>query len=249
MNTMAVLDRVIQMHNQGIGDDEVIKRLSNEGLSIKEINDAVNQSKIKMAVNQQQTAGYSDSQTQQAPQAPYQDYSQTAYDYNQQFSPAYQEQQYAAPQAQSQYPEQYEQQAGYQQQYAPQQYPSMGVDTETITQISEQIINEKLKELKDSMGDIASFKSNTQERISDLNDRLKRIENSLEKIQQAIIGKVGEFGESVAYIHKDLENLHETTSKLMNPLIDNYRAMKGYSSKTEQPTEQKQIKVKKQNSF
>lgn len=242
---MAVLDRVNQMHNQGMGDEEIIKRLTDEGLPMKDVNDALNQSKIKMAVNQQQTMAYQDQQYA-APQA--QDYPQTGYDYNQQFSPAYQEQQYAAPQAQPQYPEQYGQQASYQPQYAAQQYPSMGIDTETITQISEQIINEKLKELKDSMGDIASFKSNTQERISDLNDRLKRIENSLDKIQQAIIGKVGEFGESVAYIHKDLENLHETTSKLMNPLIDNYRAMKGYSSteNRDTQTQPKQQKVRKQ---
>jgi len=80
---------------------------------------------------------------------------------------------------------------------------------------------------------VASFKNSIQEKVSDMDERLKRIENSIEKLQQAIIGKVGEFGENSAMIHKDLENLHGTMSKMMNPLIDNFNELKRIAGKEE----------------
>lgn len=100
------------------------------------------------------------------------------------------------------------------------------MDTETISEIAEQVATEKLNEFKAKTGDLVSFKNTIQERVEDIDDRLKRIESSIDKLQQAIIGKIGEFGESNAAIHKDLDNLHGTVSKLMNPLIDNVNELK-----------------------
>ena len=71
----------------------------------------------------------------------------------------------------------------------------------------------------------------TQNKVNDIDDRLKRIENSIDKLQQAVLGKIGEFGESSAMIHQDLDNLHGTMSKLMNPLIDNVNEMKKLNKK------------------
>ena len=36
-------------------------------------------------------------------------------------------------------------------------------------------------------------------------------------------------GENIAYVHKDLSNVHETMSKMMNPLVDTYRELKKIS--------------------
>ena len=104
--------------------------------------------------------------------------------------------------------------------------PQGGMDTETISEIAEQVATEKLNEFKAKTGDLVSFKNTIQEKVEDIDDRLKRIETSIDKLQQAIIGKIGEFGESNAMIHKDLDNLHGTVSKLMNPLIDNVNELK-----------------------
>ena len=104
--------------------------------------------------------------------------------------------------------------------------PPGGMDTETISEIAEQVATEKLNEFRKKTGDLVSFKNSIQERVGDIDDRLKRIESSIDKLQQAIIGKIGEFGESNAAIHKDLDNLHGTVSKLMNPLIDNVNELK-----------------------
>jgi len=115
--------------------------------------------------------------------------------------------------------------------YSQQDYyaPQGGMDTETISEIAEQVATEKLNEYKKKTGDIISFRNTIQDKVNDIDDRLKRIEATIDKLQQAIIGKIGEFGESNAAIHKDLDNLHGTVSNLMNPLIDNINELKKIS--------------------
>ncbi len=106
------------------------------------------------------------------------------------------------------------------------------MDPDTISEIAEQVVAEKFAEFRKKTGDIALFKETIQDKVLDIDDRLRRIENSIDKLQHAVIGRIGEFGDSVSSIHKDLENLHDTTSKLMNPLIDNYRELqKGHHKK------------------
>jgi hypothetical protein len=35
----------------------------------------------------------------------------------------------------------------------------------------------------------------------------------------------------MTYVHKDMENLHNTMSKMMNPLMDNYNELRKISGK------------------
>jgi uncharacterized protein YukE len=135
------------------------------------------------------------------------------------------------PQYQNQGQEQYYQETP--QAYSQQDYyaPQGGMDTETISEIAEQVANEKLNEYKNKVGDIGSFQNTIQDKVNDIDDRLRRIESTIDKLQQAIVGKIGEFGENSAMIHKDLDNLHGTVSKLMDPLIDNINEMKKIANK------------------
>ncbi len=48
---MATLDKVIQMQQEGRSDTEIMAGLQNEGISPAEINNAINQAKIKNAVS------------------------------------------------------------------------------------------------------------------------------------------------------------------------------------------------------
>ena len=218
---MTVLDDVTKMQQQGMQDSEISTQLQNHGISPQEINDALNQAKIKSAVAQEQ---YSQQPAaiqgmQQSIMQPPTEQSQPAEQLQQypemQSAPSpTQEQSYQYPATPQAYPEQA---------YYPQQ-PAL--DTDTIIEIAEQVVSEKFSEFLKKTGDLASFKLNIQEKVQDIDDRLKRIEATIDSLQQAINAKIGEFGESTAAIHKDLNALHNTTSKLMNPLIDNYRELK-----------------------
>jgi len=219
---MSTLDEIIKMQNQGMSDAEISTQLQNNGVSPQEINDSLNQAKIKNAVspqenNQQQT------QQPQAQQQQAQSPGPTTQDPGLQIPP---------PETYPpQHTEQQPQQDYYQptpQAYSQQDYyaPQQAIDPETISEIAEQVVTEKLNEFTKKTGDITSFKNTIQDKVADIDERLKRIENSIDNLQQAIVGKIGEFGESNAMIHKDLDNFHGTVSKLMNPLIDNVNEMK-----------------------
>ena len=253
---MPTLEKVMQMQQQGISDAEISKQLRNEGFSALEINDSLNQARIKNAVSppteMTQGQGLQEgmqssimSKQQEQPQTqPMQPMTQElparlsaaasevesrAFPPTQQVQPPeiYPPQEEYSP-GQPQYDDYYQQTP---QAYSQQDYyaPQQGMDTETISEIAEQVATEKLNDYKKKVGDMASFKNTIQEKVDDIDDRLKRIEDSIAKLQQAIIGKIGEFGESNAAIHKDLDNLHGTVSKLMNPLIDNYNELKKIS--------------------
>ena len=118
-------------------------------------------------------------------------------------------------------------------------YQQPSFNTETITEITEQVISEKFREYNKRTGDIVSFKNTIQDKVDDINTRLKRIESTIDKLQQAIIQKIGEFGENTQIIKKDLESLHDTTSKLMNPLIDNYRELQKTNERKSSSTKKK----------
>lgn len=205
---MVQVDRVVQMQQQGMSDNDIIKTLKNEGVSPKDISDSIAQARIKMAVSQDTEQSYQESYNQ-----PEQQNTQQA-----QYAPQAPDQQYQQP-----YQEQ-----GQQYYYQDQSQGSMSI--ETITEIVDRIISEKLKDINQKIKPVVDFKNKAEEDINELKERLKRIEQTIDNLQRSVIGKVGEFGQSTALIHKDLENLHGTVSKLMNPLIDNVNEMRKANS-------------------
>ena len=170
-----------------------------------------------MAVSQENP----DYQESSPPQNMQEQYSPQQYEQTGQYAPQeqYQQQTYA----ETPYP-----QDGQQQYYAPEQ-SSTNIDT--ISDIVERIVSEKLKDVSQKIKSTAEFKTRAEEEILDIKERLKRIESQIDNLQKSVIGKIGEFGQSTTLIHKDLENLHGTVQKLMNPLVDNYNELKKLNQK------------------
>ena len=250
---MAILDRVMQMQAQGISEGDISRQLINERVSPREIQDAFNQARVKSAVGGV-SGGFSPSvdnvgmtpsvmsgnfqQDQFSPpqlpmQAPVlgQVPSAQFVDASRQFAPQAQnggnEFSQVSPVPQEQYPSYApEMPQAYNQEGTGQEYYDQGYDQDLVSEIAGQVVDEKLDAYKKGVGDVKSFMEMADEKIKNIDSRLKKIEDSIEKLQQAVIGKIGEFGDDARAIHKDLQNLHNTTSKLMNPLIDNYREMK-----------------------
>jgi hypothetical protein len=174
--------------------------------------------------------GYQNQQPQNYQQGEYspESYNQYGEQYAQEYAePQSQDENSQIPQYQENYytqtPQAYQEQAYYS--------PPGTSNSETISEIAEQIVSEKFSEFKKETGDIALFQSRIQDKVADIEERLKRIETTIDKLQHAIIGKIGEFGENNALVHRDLDNLHNTMSKLVNPLMDNYKELQKISKK------------------
>jgi DNA-binding transcriptional MerR regulator len=217
---MAILDQVIQMQKEGMQNPEILRALQEQGISPSEINEAINQAQIKGAVNsnpmeqQEQTSVMSQPMAPEVlPSSPVPMDTQA-----QQAQPVPQDNYYAqAPQ-------------GYDPNYDTGGYTAGTVDPDSVTEIAQQVVEEEFKNYKKKTGDMGAFKTETESKLTELSERIKRIESTIDKLQHSVIQKIGEFGENTAYIRRDLENLHDTTSKLMNPLIDNLNKTSKHST-------------------
>lgn len=245
---MAVLEQVMQMKQQGIPDDYIIQSLKDQGIEPKEINEALSQSTVKSAIGEQQGTTIETEfqkrpiQTQQPTELPRETMpvtEQTQTPENMQPSMMPSESQQAPeiqpreyPQEQFAYP-QYSQPQQYQEEYY---QPS---DIETINEIAEQIMEEKIQELKKQISSLTKLKQEISPEIQNLKKRLEKVENTINELQMAVLKKIGEYGENIKNISNEMKATQESFSKMINPVLDNQR-------KSEEPTEDEKSETEKE---
>jgi hypothetical protein len=199
---MAILEQILNMKKQGIPDQEIVNELSQRGISPREINDALEQAQIKNAVsdygNDMQPSIMSGEMYAPTP-AGNQEYQP------EQYAPAAQEETYA-PQEQ--------------QYYAPgtgTEYSSSGIEVDTIMEIADQIFSEKIKKIQKQIDKTSETAILLQTKTENISDRLKKIETIIDKLQIAILEKVGSYGKNLESIKKEMSMMQDSFSKMISP--------------------------------
>ncbi|MEK6871463.1 MAG: hypothetical protein AABX16_01015 [Nanoarchaeota archaeon] len=247
---MAMMEMISQLKNQGMPTGQIIQSLKEQGYSPKEINEALSQVDIKSEINtSSQTyplyapdipqqgftlADLRDPNAQQQPGFPPDMQMQPSMD--SQVSPPRNEE-YAQIDQQTAMP--YPEYAPAPEQYAAADYPqysapSQSIDVETISDITTQILEEKLKTIKKELQLSTHFRKEAVEKINTIDKKIEKIENTLAELQMAIIKKIGEYGENMENISKELKATQDSFSKMLNPLTDTYREMQKQNVKKEE---------------
>jgi hypothetical protein len=206
---MSVLDQIMQMKGQGISDEEIVGQLAQQGISPKEINDALKQAQIKNAVS------YDDEQLQpsiaqggEAP-APSQNYGTQEY----QPQEAYQQQPEAS---QQQY---YAAEGGGQQQgYAPE-----GVNTDTVMEIADQVFSDKIKKIQKQVDTTSETTNLLQTKTDNISERLKKIESIIDRLQMSILDKIGSYGDNLENIKNEMSMMQDSFTKMVSPSREQLR--------------------------
>ena len=211
---MSVLGDIKKMQEEGSTEQEIIASLKQRGVNSREITEAVAQSKIKSAVAGAPEAPEAENVPIQgkpalaqappqgeayeemtpslaAPEEPAAEYT-PAEAAQQQYAPQEAQQQYAPAEQQPAYE--------YQQQYAPQ----AGLSTDTITEIAEQVVAEKINPLRRDIEKVIDLKTTFESKIEYLDERLKRIEKIIDRLQISILQKVGEYITNVDDVKREL---------------------------------------------
>jgi len=267
---MRLLNKVNEMKEQGLSEEQVSQQLREQGNNANEINTALEQSKIKSAISmeaisapspegipqppteqshsQPMTSEISEGgvtgmqpsiSTQQPPaQAPTEQIPPQPLQQEQ--APAYPPYQETAPQIQQ--PEiasgeQYIPQAELPPEYDSYE-PYMSTTSETMNDVAEQITDEKIMKLKKEIGNVENFKEEVASKVDDLNERLKKIESIIEKLEVDIIGKIGSYGENIENIKDEMGMMQDSFSKALNPLLDK-ASEKSHPTKTRKPSKKK----------
>jgi DNA-binding transcriptional MerR regulator len=201
---MGVLEQVSQMKTQGIPESEIISRLNQQGISPKIINDALSQSQIKDAVyNPQEEI----SPSEQIPM-PEERTSEAAY------VPKTQEmgQETYVPAPQEEY-------APPQEVYQPETYgypaPAETYNTDMIIEVAEQIFTEKIKKIEKQIDKMNDTQTILQTQVEHATERLKRSESIIDKLQIAILEKIGSYGRNLESIKKEMAMVEDSFSKII----------------------------------
>lgn len=223
-----ILDQITQMKKQGIPSNQIIQNLIQQGISPKEINEALSQSEIKNEITSQDNQMYSDMQPSISSQ--YSSDNQTSsinqQDNYQQSYPEY-HQGFSEPQTQN-----YSNQTteNYKYDYPEYQQPG-GSDIETINDISSQIVEEKIKNFKKEFSNFINFKKESENKIEEIDKRLTKIEEKFEELQMAIIRKIGDYGEEIKNLSTEMKYTQDSFGKIINPLIEKTKEIKNKEDK------------------
>ncbi|MFA5071421.1 MAG: hypothetical protein WC511_03590 [Candidatus Pacearchaeota archaeon] len=214
---MGLLDQITNMKRQGIPNDQIINELASQGVSPQEILNALKQSEIKSAVT-----GYTDDDGDEmqpsvmprgeAPQSrPRQFEQEQAYQPQPQqeyVQENYVQQPVYAPQPQEQYYP--SENAGYQ------EYQQTGGSADMMMEVADQVFSEKIKKLQKVLEATSEATILLQNKFENLSDRLKKIENMIDKLQIAILDKVGSYGENLNEIKKEMSMMQDSFSKVIS---------------------------------
>lgn len=95
-----------------------------------------------------------------------------------------------------------------QQGYAQQQYSSMSSDT--VSEIAEEVVAEKFFNIKKELEKVIEFRTEVQAKMEYLDERLKRIEKIIDRLQLSVLQKVGDYMTNVEDIKKELDEVQKT---------------------------------------
>ncbi len=208
---MGVLEQVTRMKEQGIPEREIVSELSQQGISPKEIDDALKQAQIKYAVSDDEEGMQPSIMPKgEMPPSPKQNKTYTPPTYEQQqYAPQeeYAPQEQYIPQQQEQY---YTPGEGYEQQYA------AGIDTDTVMEIADQIFSDRIKKIQKQLDDVTEASTLLQTKVENVSERLKKMETMMDKLQIAILEKVGSYGKNLENIKKEMSMMQNSFSKMIS---------------------------------
>lgn len=91
-------------------------------------------------------------------------------------------------------------------------------DTDTMIEVSEQVFAEKIKHHAKKIEEASEFKTLAGAKLENFEDRLKRIENQIDKLQAAILEEVGKYGRGLDSVKREMEMIESSFGKLASGL-------------------------------
>ena len=213
------------MREQGIPEEEIARVLSEQNVSPKAIRDALGQSRIKEAVSDENSMrrneediGGQDFYTPPSPSGrnpvPYPK-TQEEENYGE-YAPQPSEEYYQQPQPYPPVSQEFYPQEGYD------EYYSGGTDTDTMMEVAEQVFSEKIKKIQNQIEDMTEFRTIAQTKINSLSERLNRIESVIDRLQAAILQRIGDYGSTLDSIRKEMSMMQDSFGKMIPAIAERH---------------------------
>ncbi|HLC54038.1 MAG TPA: hypothetical protein VJK07_00220 [Candidatus Nanoarchaeia archaeon] len=216
---MTLTEDIKNLQQQGFSDEQIIQSLREKNVSYREIADALAQSRIKAAVEDPNT----EPQNAFPAPSPSEEYAGTrpmegmepsimATESNQRPELTAPSPTYADTPSPQEYGQQY---ADSYAQYAQQPQSQQGASPDLIAEIADQIMTEKLGDIRKHLEKIIDMKTTFDSKIEYVDERLKKIEKIIDALQLSILRKVGDYVTNVQDLKSELLETQKTFSKLL----------------------------------
>ena len=215
---MNPIEQVTSLKSQGKTEQEIAKILRQQGVSPKQITDALAQSQVKKNIpNIQNQQTMQPSIMQKYPQPPrpenFPDEEET-----------YMPEPYPLQQMQDFQPQNYQ---SFQQDFPqPEQdydagsYETGNYDSDTMIDIAEQVLAEKMASISKQLDNISQSKILSQEKIKHVEERLAKIESTIDKLQLEILKKVSSYGDNLQSIKNEMSMMQDSFGKIVNSAVN-----------------------------
>lgn len=210
---MAILDLVKNMKGRGMSESEIIKNLQDQGVSPKAIAEALDQSKVKEAVERdiqtpsQNMAEFGEENFPQRKIAPE---DESYYYPPEQYTPG---PSYTVPEREGYGEAQYPIEEGFE---SSEQLAGLSESgTGTMIEIAEQVFEEKIKKMSGNIEKLREFSVIAESRLFNLEERIRKLESVIDVMQIKILEKVGSYGQGIESIKKEMGMMQDSFSKML----------------------------------
>jgi len=202
--TSPPIDKVLQMRQQGMSNNQIIQTLQGQGFDSNLIFDALNQADIKGGV-ESSPVGQNDFSADDLqnparipPDSPPNPIGVRAPD------PMDVAPMQAPP---------------------PMDMPSQGGSLERIEEIAEAIIDEKWNEIVNSVNKIIDWKDRTEGKITRIEQMLVDIKQEFDNLTKGVLGKIGEYDQNLTNIGAEIKAMDKVFQKVLPSLTENVHAL------------------------
>lgn len=230
---MTAIEEIKKMREEGKSDQEIRQILEENEISPEEGNNLLAQATIKEAVTAPPEEPFPSDIPQPSDLSQQTEFTPSLADAPPQTNFPAPEETYApeyAQQSQQLYPQeyaqQYDQNAQQNYDYNNAYYNTSPVSADTIAEIAEQAIAEKISPLKDKLEKAIDLKTTTDAKLAHLDERLQRLEKIIDRLQLSILQKIGEHVINVA----DLKNELIETQKSFKAIAEKPHRKKKHAS-------------------
>lgn len=119
---------------------------------------------------------------------------------------------------------------------APSPYPFKSFapkpSTDEIQEIAESIVKEKWKASEKEIESIKKWRDDFETNLSNLSDRMTKLEMKMDSVEQAILGKVDEYGKTISDVGTELKAMQRVFSTTMPAFTENIKELQGLVEET-----------------
>ncbi len=242
---MTILEEVTKLRNQGFGNSEIKEKLRQNGIPPKQINDSLDQLKIKDIISKpgedinqpqiphpkipelpitptEENQQVESNEQYYSPQPPIEEqYNRPPQNQEESAYPPQEQGGYYSPQPSAEKQYNYPPQNQDESAYSPEQYDSgYNYDSNSIIDLSEQVFAEKIKDFQKELNASKEFRTIAQIKIENISERLKKIEGTIDKLQLSILHKIGSYGENLENIKKEMSMIENSFKKMTGNIAD-----------------------------